>query len=106
LLEFLLRRVTIVTVVLPVVGIASAARAGDWEDCRSEAADQAVAACTRLLGRDQLSSADRAKAYFQRARAYDKQKDYGRAIADYTAALRLNPGDVSSATSTAPSLIA
>ncbi len=73
------------------------ARAGDWEDCSAGAADKrerVIAACTRLLDRAQLSRADRAKAYFHRAAAYKRLEDYDKSIADYTAALRLTPGDV------------
>lgn len=64
----------------------------DHEMCKSGLnLDQRIEACTRLISSGQLSRPDQANAYHSRGAAWASRRDYGRAIADYDEALRLNP---------------
>jgi tetratricopeptide (TPR) repeat protein len=72
------------------------ARAGpeqDWGECKSRDSDKdrIIAACTRVVGDKRTPAKDRAIAFNNRGFAYQDKKDFARAIADYTAALRLDP---------------
>ena len=63
----------------------------DVDGCNKSSTDQRIAACTRLIDSGQLSSQDRASAFHNRGIAWADKRDYGRAIADYNEALRINP---------------
>ncbi len=64
----------------------------DFDACKSgQNADQRIAACTRLIGTEQLSSPDLANAFHQRGAAWAAKRDFDRAIADFDEALRANP---------------
>ena len=63
----------------------------DVDSCNRSSTGQRIAACTRLIDSGQLSSQDRAGAFHNRGIAWADTRDYGRAIADYNEALRINP---------------
>ena len=50
-----------------------------------------IAACARIVGDKRSAPRERAIALNNRGNAYQTNKDFGRAIADYDAALRLDP---------------
>lgn len=82
--------------VLAAVLCAGASRAAgdaDWSECKREDGDRAkiIAACARIAGDKRSPPRDRAIALNNRGNAYQTNKDFGRAIADYDAALRLDP---------------
>jgi tetratricopeptide (TPR) repeat protein len=52
----------------------------------------AIASFTRALTSSDLTASDRSAALIDRGAAYERQKQYANAIADFTAALALNPG--------------
>ena len=62
------------------------AAAGDW--------DRSIAACSRLVAAGTLEPGERAAAHFHRGTFYLRKGDAGRAIQDYDATLRLDPGNV------------
>ena len=55
--------------------------------------DQAIRLFSHALNSGELSAPDEEFAYFNRAQAYYDKKDFGHAIADLKAALRLKPDD-------------
>ncbi len=57
----------------------------------SSTADQRMTACTRAITSGQLSAKELANAYHNRGHAFQSKKDYDRAIADYSEAIRLDP---------------
>jgi len=72
----------------------SAARAADetLDDCaKSEDANRKIAACSEIVRDAGESTKGRAAAFFQRGGAYSSKRDYDRAIADYSEAIRLDP---------------
>ena len=78
--------------------LALPARAQDedpnWGLCRAgdtAEAQTVVDACTALLRPGRLTDRARAEALSNRATAYRVQNDYARALADYDAALAINP---------------
>ena len=75
------------------VGAARAASDADWSDCKREDGDRAriIAACARIAGDKRSPPRERAIALNNRGNAYQTNKDFARAIADYDAALRLDP---------------
>ena len=85
-----------------IVGAAAAActlapvHAGPMEDCTSEDLSRRIAACSALIEGGGLAASDRdadlALAYSARALAYSVQGQYDRAISDYDASLKLDPG--------------
>jgi len=73
---------------------AFAADQAEWQNCRANTStnpDQSIASCTRIIGDTAETPANRAKAYFNRGLAYSSKKDYDRAIADYSEAIKLDP---------------
>lgn len=70
---------------------------GDPSDCVSNSDDIDIAACTRLIESRWVSTNDRAVSYYTRGNAYERKKQYVRAIADYRAAQRLAPGEPANA---------
>ncbi len=64
---------------------------GDPTDCVSNPDGIDIAACTRLIESRWVSTNDQAVSYYTRGIAYERKKQYARAIADYRAALRLKP---------------
>jgi tetratricopeptide (TPR) repeat protein len=62
----------------------------DWEDCRSDDFERAIAGCTRML-ESQITPIDRAVALTNRSNAYRLHGDYDRAISDATDSIRIYP---------------
>ncbi len=63
------------------------------QQCRNGADKAAIEACTAVIESEIAGSNDAAEAYGWRANRYGGLKQYDRAIADFDAALRLNPDD-------------
>ncbi len=74
-------------------GASRAASDADWSECKREDGDRAkiIAACARIAGDKHSPPRERAIALNNRGNAYQTNEDFGRAIADYDAALRLDP---------------
>jgi tetratricopeptide (TPR) repeat protein len=72
--------------------LTGAARADDPTTCRRGPADDAIAACSRLIAASGLGERDRARAFYNRANAYGARGDRDRSIADFDAAIALDPG--------------
>jgi tetratricopeptide (TPR) repeat protein len=74
---------------------ALAASEADRKDCTANAnPDQKIAVCTRVIDDGTESTANRALAYNSRGNGHFSKKDYDRAIADYSEAVKLDPGYV------------
>jgi tetratricopeptide (TPR) repeat protein len=70
----------------------SATTAQDDDDCtRSQDPDKVIPACTKLAEDRTDTPHNRAVAYYDRGNAYKNLKDYDRALADYSDALKLDP---------------
>jgi tetratricopeptide (TPR) repeat protein len=66
-----------------------AAPAAAAEGCRDQDSDRQIEACTKAI--DTLHGKAQAEAYMFRGRAWSRKTDYDRALADYGAALRVDP---------------
>ncbi|MDR3466254.1 MAG: tetratricopeptide repeat protein [Xanthobacteraceae bacterium] len=72
---------------------AFAAAQKDHDDCNSTDVERNIAGCTRVAEDTSESDKVRAIAYVGRALALDRKGERDRAMADLTAAIRLNPND-------------
>jgi tetratricopeptide (TPR) repeat protein len=74
---------------------ASAQSAEEW-NCRGDTRDldAQIEGCTRAINSGKYRGKGLAWAYTNRGSVYDYQKDFDRAIADLTEAIRLDPGAV------------
>jgi len=67
-----------------------------WRRCINQGwqvdLDTAIAGCTAVIGSGVRAGADLAQAYYNRGGNYLHREDADRAIADYSDAIRLNPG--------------
>ncbi len=79
---------------LCAAGPARAASEALWLACArtGDDRDRLVAACGRIAGDKRAAAHDRAVAYNNRGDAFLEIKDFPRAVADFGAALRLDPG--------------
>jgi len=68
------------------------AAADDAETCRTASADAAIAACTRAIDGGKIRGKELAEPYLYRGTAYKGKDDFDRAIADFSEAIRLDPG--------------
>ena len=59
--------------------------------CKQASGDVAIAACTRAIASGRYAGHDLAKLHYDRAVEYANKGDYDRAIADFSAAIRLDP---------------
>ncbi|MCC6889394.1 MAG: tetratricopeptide repeat protein [Hyphomicrobiales bacterium] len=84
---------TALALVVLAVCTAPPAAAQTLGDCRStnENYKARIAACTRLIESRKLRGPSLAQAYMHRASAYDRERQYDRAIADFTEAARHDP---------------
>jgi tetratricopeptide (TPR) repeat protein len=75
--------------------IAAAQSAEEW-NCRGDTRDldAQIEGCTRAINSGKYRGKDLAWAYTNRGSVYDYQKDFDRAIADLTEAIRLDPNAV------------
>jgi tetratricopeptide (TPR) repeat protein len=81
----------VVAVLILFFAFYGTATADDLSTCADGSGDVAVAACTRALETGSLSRTDRVRAYNHRGILWKRKGDYDRAIADFTAAIRINP---------------
>jgi tetratricopeptide (TPR) repeat protein len=88
-IEAVLKQIAIAAVLVCLACVPANANAGG--DCFSDDFSRRVDACSALIGSPGLSDADLALAYSARALAYSVQGQYGRAIPDYDASLKLDP---------------
>src|SRR6516162_2559739 len=72
---------------------AAGAAANDADTCRRASGDVAMAACTRAIASGRYAGHDLARLHYDRAVEYANKRNYDRAIADFSAAIRLNPTD-------------
>src|SRR5215468_1428766 len=73
-------------------GASSAANtAQDHQDCTGSDPDRVIAGCTRMTQNPNESPHNRAVAFYDRGGIYKERKDYDRAIADYSEAVKLDP---------------
>ncbi len=84
---------TIMPLLVLMVGAVQALAAAPGQgDCTGPDADRTIASCTSLLQQSgQLSPRVKVAALNHRGVAYVRNRDYDRAIADYSQAIRLNP---------------
>lgn len=88
------RRISWLAAALTAIPLGVAAQTGaDAELCRSISnnPDLAIKHCTRALDSGKLSPQDRAQALLNRGVEWANKKDFDRAIADYDAALKIDP---------------
>jgi tetratricopeptide (TPR) repeat protein len=71
--------------------LASPAVAADADICAKASGDEAIAACTRAISSGRVQGRELALVYFNRGIEYQTKGDDDRAIADFTAAIRLDP---------------
>ena len=74
-------------------GSASAATDKDRQDCDARDPDRNVAGCTRIVEDTHEGAAMRGAAYVARGLAWQSKGDSDRALADFNAAIKLNPKD-------------
>lgn len=67
------------------------ARAGDWDACKNDNPDVSIFGCTAIIdaGTDQTENI--ANAHYLRGNAYYRKTEFGRAIADYSEVIALDP---------------
>lgn len=69
------------------------AQTDDSKVCAGKDPKEAIAACTRVLDRKNVSKTDRERALGYRGSAYGKLGEYSRAITDLSASIALNPNN-------------
>jgi tetratricopeptide (TPR) repeat protein len=65
--------------------------ADDGDDCADGKGDAAIAACTRAIASGHWKGADQAINFYNRGLDYYAEDDYARALADFEAAIKLDP---------------
>src|SRR5262249_30866125 len=65
--------------------------ARDRQDCTGSDPDRVIAGCTRMTQNPNEVPHNRAVAFYNRGGIYKERKDYDRAIADYSEAIKLDP---------------
>jgi len=81
----------VAAVLILFLALYGTATADDLSTCADGSGDAAVAACTRALEAGRLGRPDRGRAYNSRGNLWQRKGEYDRAIADYTAAISINP---------------
>src|SRR5947207_11766173 len=74
-----------------LAGALSPALADDRQDCEKAKREDAIAACTRFIGAQNAKPQDLLFAHMNRGIKYRLGADYDRAIADFDAAIKLDP---------------
>lgn len=67
-----------------------AATKKDYDDCNGSNADLRLSGCTTVISDKTEPTKNRSIALYQRGRVYQFKRDYDRAIADYSEAIKLN----------------
>ena len=80
-------------VLVAICGPALGASRGAHEDCDADDPDRNIAGCTRIIEDADEGKTMRGVAYVARGLAWQKKGDLDRALADYTAAIKINPKD-------------
>jgi len=80
-------------VLVAISGPALGASRGAHEDCDADDPDRNIAGCTRIIEDADEGKTMRGVAYVARGLAWQKKGDVDRALADYTAAIKINPKD-------------
>lgn len=83
----------VVCVLVAISGPALGASRGAHEDCDADDPDRNIAGCTRIIEDADEGKTMRGVAYVVRGLAWQKKGDLDRALADYTAAIKINPKD-------------
>lgn len=95
--RLILRPVWLLLAVAVGVPVAAQQLSADQTGCLNRGSafslDVQIGSCTALLQSGSLTQANRAVAYYNRGQAYATKKDYDRAIADFSDAIRLDPKD-------------
>jgi tetratricopeptide (TPR) repeat protein len=73
------------------IGPAQAQLAADDKACAEMKGDPAIEACTRVIESKDNKKIKLDRVYFNRGVEWSAKKDYDRAIADYTAAIKIDP---------------
>ena len=82
--------------VAATAGFANAQLSPQWQGCTGNPGiewDQQIKSCTALIQSGQEATENLSIAYYNRALAFENKDDDEHAIADYSEAIRLNPGD-------------
>jgi tetratricopeptide (TPR) repeat protein len=74
-----------------LAGTAKAATDSDANDCERGSPTVAIVACTKIFEDPAEGELNRTAALAARGLAYFRQREYDRAIADYSEAIRINP---------------
>jgi lipoprotein NlpI len=85
---------TLAAVLLAPAGPAHAERAQDYQTCQDrklDAPDDRIRSCSAIIASDRTSPQVKAAAYDLRGNIWGAKGDLGRALADYEAAIRLDP---------------
>lgn len=80
--------------VAAMLALAAPAVAKDVAACRNEKAAAAIAACTRAIEGGKVKGRELALLYHARANALETKRDFERALADHSEAIRLDAGNV------------
>ena len=81
---------TVLVVIANAILVTSAA-ADDRDTCRQQIGLATLDACDRVINSRQYPTKDVAEAYINRGQQYYTQRNYNRAVADFTAAIALDP---------------
>jgi tetratricopeptide (TPR) repeat protein len=91
-LEMIMRPYCVIALaVLLFAAPAFGASQQDRDDCSGKDADRSIAGCTRIIEDKGETDKNRVDAYKSRAHAWRSKRDYDRAIADFTEAIRIDP---------------
>ena len=74
-----------------LVSAAFADQKKDWDDCASEDPDRSIAGCSAIISRGKETKVNLAIAYYDRGNDYQAKENHDKAIADYTASIKLDP---------------
>ena len=86
-----MRRFLLISVCVVFAKLSAPAIADDSEDCSSDDPDRMIRGCSAVVDSRHAMRQTLAIAYHRRGVAYARQKDYDRAITDYTKAIELEP---------------
>jgi tetratricopeptide (TPR) repeat protein len=85
------RRIGLASFLAAVLYLSPGMAADDYDTCRVDPGESAIAACTRVINATTSSRENLVNAYTNRGQLQYAQKAYDRAVADFTIALGLNP---------------